>query len=181
MRKNLIKDFAAYIEKTNKRFDAANINKQRMMIIEDAIIRIKSKNLKADTGDILDVNGFGFKFESSLKNIINSADNGCRVCAKGALFCSLIGRVNQITVGEFADNVNPNSIDSIEMIELQKYFSLEQIDLIETAFEGCSYLEVIEPIENLKAESFHERYSDNELRMLAILDNMVENKGIFKP
>jgi hypothetical protein len=179
MRKNLVKDFVAYIEKTNKTFDAASINKQRMMIINDAIIRIKSKNLKADTGNILDISRVSR--DSSLKDIINTADNGCRVCAKGALFCSLIGRVNQITIDDFDTKVNPNSIESIEMIELQKYFSLEQIDLIETAFEGCSYLEVIKPIEMKKAELFHVTYSDKELRMLAILDNMVENKGIFNP
>jgi hypothetical protein len=69
MRKNLVKDFAAYVKKTNKTFDAASINKQRMMIINDAIIRIKSKNLKADTGNILDISRVSR--DSSLKDIIN--------------------------------------------------------------------------------------------------------------
>lgn len=171
-----IKNWNKHVEKTNAKFDAATPAQKRVMIARDVINRIESKYIIADSGSFgRNIEGYG-----QAKEFINTKT--CSVCAKGALFCSIVGRVNKFKLEEFDSNAETNGdIESKIHAPIREYFSDEQIALIETAFEGEQYLESIN-IDTWEAVDFYEelRYSDHD-RLIAICQNIIKNKGTFKP
>lgn len=172
-----LKSFIKSIEKTNKEFEAASKAEKRVMIAKDTIEKIKLNNLSAFKGQFIR-NEFGSRnpFES-FKDYTN--ENLCKVCAKGALFCSFVGRVNEVTLGEIRGG---NSIDNLEHKKLLSIFTKIQLDLIETAFEGVSYLNICKNEDLLiNAEAYLNKYPDNDKRLIVICENIIKNKGTFKP
>jgi hypothetical protein len=66
---------------------------------------------------------------------------------------------------------------------LLRYFTLNQIQLIEHTFEGgigAVYWDSDHSMVN-KSHAFYSRYPDSKDRLLAIMKNIVENNGTFKP
>lgn len=175
-----ITDFAAYVARTNKKFEAASPAEKRVIIAQDAIARLSADNLTAKFGKVVDYIPFALP-NDSLKDYVNSSHN-CKVCAKGALFCSLVGRVNKVTIGEINDT-DTNLLSDSTHHKLLEYFSAEQLDLVETAFEGKTYLNAADSEQIDAAEDFCDEYEWNETneRITAICKNIITNKGEFKP
>lgn len=172
-----IKDFAAYVARSNKKFISATKTEQRVMIARDVIARLEARNIVANRGAIIllpDKILSKHNNEDSFKEVLNDKDNPpCQVCAKGALFCSAVGRTNKSSVWEV-------NMDMYEPIF--EFFSKKQIDLIETAFEGMSYMALISERDEKIARDFCINHSgDIKERMIAIMKNIINNNGTFKP
>lgn len=165
------------IEKSNKKFNSATKAEKRVMIAQDTIERVKANNLIIKRGNFLESSGLFFANEdASFKDFTNS--NECTVCAKGALFCSFVGRVNAVTNLEAIRN--NNWINDKPHQKLLEIFSKQQLDLIETAFEGCSYLKQSTEKQHERAKSYYYKYNDTNKRLIAICENIIKNKGTFK-
>lgn len=117
----------------------------------------------------------------------------CTVCELGGLFYSSIMLENGLMSirdlhEEFCNR------EGIALKRLRKYFTKHQIALIEAAFERTNdpntsrnfnisfWMRTIkEDMIFLKAENFGKKYKSDKKRFRAILENIIDNKGTFKP
>lgn len=165
---------AVQIEKTNKIFKSLSKAEKRMFIAKDVIDSIKAKKLIATPGTYVVVN----KNYSTLINqdVLCASDTICNVCGIGALFVSKVK----------IDNNFNSEIEGDEEIRdvLSTYFSRPQLALIEAAFEGWEVDYLDDDSDKLKLEEkcikFHNKYKDDGDRMIAIMKNIISNKGLFK-
>jgi hypothetical protein len=161
---------------------------KRVVIAHDCIIRIHAEQIKAHPNqffanleDFKDFNG-----SDSIKESINNCEAvpTCEVCAKGGLFLSIVGRVNNFT---FEEIWGDNDLDSDEHTELLNYFSARQLAYIELAFEDDQHLDYDEDGEPIdftdeefsKAHIFYESLENPNDRLIVICENIINNNGEF--
>ena len=117
----------------------------------------------------------------------------CRVCALGAIFAATVLKHDALSCanlvvddprGDNGSFEGPNGWGTI-VAYLEKFFSNDQLILIEMAFEGsqghayrtCRY-ELDGDLEEM-ALGFFEEYKSPKNRMIAILQNIIRNRGVF--
>jgi len=168
------------IEESNKIFNKASKARKRVMIAQDCIDRIKAKQISAYSGSF--VRRGDIDWDTSIKDLMGNDMYTCQACAKGSLFMSYVGRVNECKF-EAAATIDNDDIDDTAHMKLREIFSKEQLDLIETAFEGGSYLRVNDDIQKREAALRHiyRKYDNEDERLLAICQNIIDNDGKFKP
>jgi hypothetical protein len=115
----------------------------------------------------------------------------CEVCARGALFLSKIALRNNFDFDLMTGTDHPTYALYAQMYFIQDVlddtFSREQQYLIETAFEGHSAFRELRddtPTQDdliHRALKFHNRYKKDKTRLRAIMQNVIDNKGEFKP
>lgn len=191
MKSQIIKELAAKIEKDNAAFKKANKGRRRVLVAQDVLKRIEAEQILASKGDVIRLHvATGVLAnrqknpEADLKTLLNTCKNvgSCEVCAKGALFLGVVGRVNNMTIGEVRSELSVNDNVHEKLLEV---FSLDQIALIECAFEGSMYissrLTKLTANEIEKAEGFRDVYYSEEETLIAICQNIIKNKGTFIP
>jgi hypothetical protein len=101
----------------------------------------------------------------------------CQVCMTGAMFLAQAVRDTDCKVKNLLWNQGREL--------LLKYFSQEQLDLIEVYFEGHVYSwnkTLYKGFdEDEKAHQFVQQHPNDSKRMKLILRNIVKNKGTFAP
>jgi hypothetical protein len=95
----------------------------------------------------------------------------CQVCAKGALFLAKAVRYNNVLAAQW-DNACDDSLPGGVMGE---HFSFNQLWVIEDYFEGRHFGN------NKNIIKWVKKYPNAKDRLIAILNNIIENKGTFKP
>ncbi len=170
------------IEEQNEIFSSSSKAEQRIMVAQDCLDRINLSQLKSDTGRMFSKNLFtGIDIGMSLKSLLNKEKKPltCTVCAKGGLFMAYVGRVNECPVYNVDDDTSLNSKPMKKLLEI---FSAKQLSLIETAFEGDTFGWNKSLSDNYirRAKRFFYNYSNKD-RLIAICENIIENKGTFKP
>lgn len=101
------------------------------------------------------------------KGDVDALQGSCEVCALGSMVLSRIRKFNSVV----GDQLTPDG----DVYEENAYgclgdiFTSNQLEAIEAVFEGYDYTEWRE-----------EHYNDNDL-LLAIMQNIVDNNGKFKP
>jgi hypothetical protein len=166
----------------------------RIAIAKDVIAQIKAKKYNPTQGTWVDQVG-GQDYDSWLYHNALSCEidvqnytkniKKCNVCALGSLFVSAVNKYNNV-YGTF-DTVSTDKVfdfkDMNNNSPLLRYFTLNQIQLIEHTFEGgigAVYWDSDHSMVN-KSHAFYSRYPDSKDRLLAIMKNIVENNGTFKP
>lgn len=166
-----LQQFIKKIEKTNKIFNESTKAQKRVMIAQDCIDRIKCNLLTASTGSFITYNGWEVD-----QKLVNTTT--CQVCAKGGLFASYIGRVNN-----FRDECLGNDERNEAHKKLREVFTLRQLAIIEYAFEGSQYIYSVSltpDMENKLEDFYDENYEDDDQRLIKICENIIKNKGTFK-
>lgn len=176
--------------KLNKPWNELTKAEKRVRIAKDALAQIRTKKVEVQSGTYCDIFSNKLKEGSQLNKILPTLEaDSCTVCAKGALFLAHVDRFNKLKIednGAFSAN-NSQIIDRLKGI-----FSIGQLDTIEAAFEmGVTqdaehilwdHSTAVEETELAKrAIAFGEEYSDDLDRLVAILENIIENKGTFIP
>jgi hypothetical protein len=118
----------------------------------------------------------------------------CRACALGAMFVCGVQRANDLTVREarlVGGGIGGwDTTNSSANVYLRRFFSREQLTLIETAYEGQKIGFVTVPHKDIKlAEEFYSEVNDlnsggegsDAFRLRMIMENIIANKGTFKP
>jgi hypothetical protein len=189
---------------TLEEFNALTPAKKRVAIAKDVITQLDAKRISANTGSYItseilqnlicneeeeqsDEEEIIYSLKS-LKELLPTAQ--CTVCAKGALFVADVCIRNEVS---FTNDESLNKINEDDFVsEKLNYFSRKQLDLIEVAYEGYSnnadntlivdgsYID-----EYHKAREFWENFrytwqASND-RMIAIMKNIIKNRGTFKP
>jgi hypothetical protein len=179
------------IKKWNEEFNSLDEMGKRVLIAKDVIKQIKAERYIPNSTycsiecneDLID--------ESLQKHLPNIE---CNVCAVGSLFVSHIKYNNKFTVYQ-ADEISTEILEDI----LEEYFDIKTLILIEQAFEGFGYYNsnkgfcfdnglkgdkllsnfniTVEEVD--KAVSFNNNYKDRNECLIAIMKNIIKNKGEF--
>lgn len=169
-------DFLKRIEETNELFKNSTDAVKRVMIAQDCIERILSGFLKPKCGRVIVLPDNG-SLQLPIVNRQSVNTELCQVCAKGGLFASYIGRVNNF---ESTDRIT-NESDNDAHKKLLEIFDLNQLAIIEFAFEGSQFIGSHINGETFdKVRSFYISYNDDNERLIAICENIIANEGTFK-
>lgn len=140
-----------------------------VVLAQDVLAQLKAGKLQAVVGEYLDpkiYNACDRQRGESLQTHLLPLRN-CQVCALGALFVAKVIRHNRFTCdGE------PDSHTLREA--MAGYFTRQQLFDIETAFECCKM-----GTGRFAAKVFGRRYADDTDRLMAIMRNIIRNKGTF--
>jgi hypothetical protein len=181
------KNLSDRIEAENELFNSMTKAEQRVVIAQDCLLRIASKQIRPTKQkffwnlDVLKDN----HNDDSIKTVINSEEApSCEVCAKGGLFLSVVGRVNQL---KFSDINNSNELCSTSHEKLLEFFTAKQLAYIEYCFEGRQHLEYDEEKNEINfsmgernnAYNFYSSFEYSEERLISICENIIKNKGEF--
>ncbi len=156
---------------TKEEFDKLSKTKKRIEIAKDVLKQLKARKLNVKKGDYCYINNEIFA-NKNLKNVLSKFRKSCEVCALGACFLSIISII---------DNFVLDDCYTIGRHKMSPYLKLaftdNQLDLIECSFEGWTdYFTEAEK----KATRFHAKDSP-EVRLKAIMKNIIQNNGTFKP
>jgi hypothetical protein len=204
-----------YIERTNAAFLAASPAEKRVTIAKDVLAALDAKRLTAAVGN------YGYfeptrKFrgeeytnawyadrkeflDGDAREAILNGDISCQACAIGSVFTCAVARMNEVTIEEMQSAEKEGMLDYVK-----EFFTAEQLDLIECAFEVVSVharalhrlgdegtaraaqavafgTEVTNAWLN-DARPGKSRFNNRaEVRMVAIMENIIANKGEFIP
>lgn len=187
---------AEAIAKRNAAFAKLDPAAKRVVVAKDVLAALNAKRITAKHNTygqfFLDYN---LPYETRIGAIASDAQQlllqgqiDCTVCAIGAIFTCAVERINKLTFDEM------RSMGKKRMAGyMAEFFSAEQLDLIECAFERTA--------EHVKSKRYVTRNplvdttADDELRracafdapyaaeprMRAIMTNIIANKGTFIP
>ena len=162
--------------------------KQRILILKDALKYIQIGKFKPNTGIVIDLGHKMFQevrqedqFQSVLKKFTRSKkQKPCDVCERGALLCALVLRDNKFPISSIS-GIGTASEPSENNKRLQEVFEMEQLAMMETAFEGAYNFFLLDFDLHAKCCRFGNKYETYKGKAKAILQNAIKNKGIFTP
>lgn len=152
----------------------------RVAVAKDVIGQIELGKLKARRGEGYLTSGGGYIW-SDVPCSLSGIQKICTMCARGALVLSAFNLYD----GDFGAIVNDRGITQEETrIQLEGIFSHRELSLIETAFEKI-FMDGVDTFHSsrrcLSAIKFGNAIPDDADRLLAIMQNIVDNGGTFKP
>lgn len=178
----------------NEKFWALSKPEQRVAIAKDVIKQLDAEFYKAMSGTYFESNievpASEVQFQKLLKKAKKEGEV-CVVCAIGSCFTSAVSLGDSFKVD--SDNESPYvdgiylSAEDMRSELLNKVFSKKQQNLIEQAFEGvdnnwaddADFVDCT--VSSATAIAFGEKYRDVTERLRAIMENIIKNKGTFKP
>lgn len=171
-----------------RKFDTLTPRGKAVRIAKDVLLQLKVKKLIATEGKYFTAyydwtkikEGVDLEDLKTLTNISNS----CQACAIGAAICSYANLNGPIRYSQAQHGTSIRTIFSSNNI-----FSLETLGLIEAAFERAPNFhniavnvvsETYSPAAH-RAVKFGKKYKNPESRLKAIMNNIIQNRGVFKP
>lgn len=172
-----------------KDFDEQDDWVKRVTIAQDVIAQIKAKRYSPKQGRYINKESLtqNDELSGSIKENFEKIDN-CKVCGIGACFLSIVKYKNNV-------NFEDVQVGFIQFVHNEKFrklllsiFSYSQLRTIEYAFE-CGINTTYRTVEDedidlflkAKATCFGQKYYYDDSRLLAIMENIVDNRGEFKP
>lgn len=180
------------IKAGNKRFERATAAQKRVIVAEDAIAQVRAGRFHPMTGVYFDPctgknrNKTSEEAFKSLYKVTLNPDKfegeQCVGCALGGLFLAKTINKPEKNVATFMDEAyEVGSYDYDTPADpLSSIFSADQLDLIEGVFEGFGGIRDDDNREIVNAWR-DGPYRDDTTRFVAIMRNIVKNKGVFKP
>ncbi len=172
------------IKKNNALMAKASKAEKRVIIAKDALDQIRkakftpmSRNWCVIDDSLISVDG-----TCSAQPTVLGDDFRCKGCALGSLFISSIRLRNNETINNLLNaSWGLDAMIRNDETELNKIFSKKQLTLIERTFEfgrgGFGRSESDK--ESVDIYNFYMEYPEDTDRLVAILNNIVKNKGTF--
>jgi hypothetical protein len=179
------------IRDRERRFKNMTESGKRVAIAKDVIRSVlEDKTIKPQAGVYFESNSLdgtlnNMRYEEIDESSIEFRDvflkklHECTACAVGSMFvCSML-RDDNLTITEFRESFDNKHV-------LRRFFSSGQIYLIESAFERdnmhwCNEDWELEQDNIYAAIKFGERYTNDKKRLIAIMQNIIDNNGTFIP
>jgi len=163
----------------NAAFDKLSKAEKRVAIAKDVLAQMSANKIRAERGLYVNKMIPSNKLGSEVcdLNPMNTR-GGCNACALGSMFLCAVDKHDKLKVGDLEEiNVyGPDGIHQrgVEIFRedtaeyLGKFFSQDQLNQIELAFESgrCPATESA---------------SDDNATLRLIMENIIANKGTFKP
>ena len=177
-------------------FEKLTPPQQRVAIAKDVLEQIRIKRFTPYSGKYISSINFKnglYKSEMGSKDIKSNFAKikNCSVCAMGACLMSATKFANKLNFEDVGVHRTDFKDEKVKDL-FSSIFSPEQLLLIEIAFEGndsgadrmgydifgADYptCEITQ-----KCDEFYLKYEDEKSRMVAIMKNLIKNKGEFKP
>ena len=148
-------------------YNSTEKKQERVLIAKDALAWIKAGALTPRKGVYVSTtNSIAMKDQG--KQLRDVVLGRCRVCAKGALFLAKVVRYNNVLATQICEAGNSGNA-----APLREHFSVSQLDLIESSFEGWG-----NTLGDLSVQ-FWEQYKDDKSCLIAVLKNIISNNGEF--
>ncbi len=185
--KKIVKSHNKKITKNNAAFEKLSPSEKRVQIARDVIAQLKSKRLDANYGTWLDgydkslFDNSDLEKDSDLKDILAKTET-CIGCAVGGLFMCAVKRADSpIRVSNLfeVDSYQLGMNDAFSY--LKKFFSEDQLELIECAFERNNGAVYRHDDLGKIAKQFVKDVDDPQTRMRLIMENIIDNDGTFEP
>lgn len=180
---NKIKQLSEKIKRRNRDFAKLTKPQQRVAIARDVIAALNTKKFIASPGVYVDSNKLDNLIEKNLdEQVCNLIDKvpSCDLCAKGALFIATVKRKDALQAkevyGEFGSLLSDEPTIS-EYLGRDSLFSDKQLTMIEDQFEQ----ETITDWKNTNFRVWRPELHKAVDRMRAIMQNIIDNKGTFRP
>lgn len=157
---------------------------RRVEICKDVIKWINAGACKPSgmSGYISGYIGRGYKQSEPIpQNLAEIIFKNCDYCARGAMLISRVSRFNKLSfenLGFCYDGLYAKREDTTE--GLHGAFTRKQLDQIEAAYERCGYTDDNGRFTE-KYRKFGEKFENATERLLAIMQNIVDHEGEFKP
>lgn len=176
---------------TPEEFEALPKNERKILVAQDVIAQLKSKQLIAFTGDYLDITKQKCSPDDSARDAIINEEIKCTVCARGALFISAVKFKNKLKVGDLFGEftyTQPNYSSGRNTKFLKTLFTENEQKQIETVFEGVEYVNNDKLSEKLlnyrhgliqKRKREKSKLSIDNYVLINICQNIIDNNGKF--
>lgn len=167
---------------------------QRVAVAYDVIASLRV--LKLRTGAFIETDD-KVTLKGDSKVVAQKLKRKCEVCALGACLLSVVSLNNEFDFLKANDkDKEPGfeeeglSANPLQLVErLSKIFSFKQLAYIENTFEeGKGWFKnatespyVLSSEERERCVEFSDNFNSDEHRLRAIMYNIIENKGTFKP
>lgn len=184
--KKLVKAANRKISRANLAFQKMKPSEKRIQIARDVLAQLVSKRLMPKYGVWLAGAKNKFLFsknvegDSEVKDIFAKVKQ-CEGCALGGMFMCAVERADKLKMNQLQDygdsyGINIGTGDTFSY--MKKFFSKAQLEMIECAFEaGNGSVRY----GNYDAVEFVRDIDEPGERMRLIMENIVVNKGTFKP
>ena len=188
------------IRARNRAFLALTPAKRRVAIAKDVIQQLNAEKIIAQRGVYFDESGIEKVMEQTYwagKGATGVAGHGetqvcdlletskCTVCGIGAAFVSAVRLGDDLKIKDLA--ADETWVRDYQMRDyLKRYFDPPQVALIECAFERGPYYrtnmnQAPSKSDTRAAVAFGRKYDGDADRMRAIFQNIVSNRGTFRP
>ena len=114
---------------------------------------------------------------ADLQTALQQSPEPCHVCAKGAFFAIRALNYDNARISQSACSNKFSETAGSLFVKLGDFFSREQLDLMENAFEGCR-MNGNGGIYSWAARMYHGEPS-YIVRMQKICENLIDNRGTF--
>lgn len=164
---------------------------KRIAVAKDVLKQIKARKYAVTAGTYCNINITCKDVGKDLQRVIKKQTEPCEVCAIGSLFLSKINLFNNYVLDEetiskswIGNDIDLN-FDSLQE-NLEDLWTSREFKIMEMTFEGkdidCMFDDSEGKDEKLidATFAFYEKYSDPEDRLIAIMQNIIKNKGKFK-
>jgi hypothetical protein len=180
------------IKRSNARFKRATRAQKRVLIAKDSLLQIEKGRFFPSRGTYLNLFSLMAQEASFQKSFLANSEISCAGCALGALFISTTILANRATVaqtcseGGLIGHMLKDS--SVFSNHFDKYFSRKQLALIEYTFElglgsfnGFNLEQMGHDSKTIGRADYFKIERNEEERLVAILKNIIKNRGTFKP
>lgn len=167
----------------NEAFAKLTAKEQRVAIAKDVLVHIATRKIVAKQGTYFEIKHRSFSADMQACEVVAAAPS-CTVCALGAVFVAAIDNANEATM----DDMDPDDFGNrIEIGHaplkryLSRFFSVDQLHLIEAAFESSDIHDFFEYDAVQPATNMFNDFVSSEERMQIIMRNIIDNDGTFIP
>jgi hypothetical protein len=163
------------IEKGNARFNKMTKMQKRVAIAEDVIASVRAFKFRAEPGTYFAMQN-NDAITSDPQAIMQHEETVCNVCAIGAIFASKVKIGNKCTL-----NIDQKLGDRSIIPNIKSIFSEKELRIIEAAFERNAQDSIVPDDIEEKARKWHDKNHpmDDDKRLIAIMKNIIKNKGTF--
>lgn len=163
--------------KVNMKFAKLTPAAKRVAIMEDVLALLKAPNgIQVKQGIYCQISSDESIVD--LQDVVINDPSSCTVCGIGAIFLAHAQRFNSIKlIDESYGGIGADDTDIIKA--LAGYFSKDQLRLIETAFEGSVVCGLDSGKYDPMGVEWIDKYDDDRVRLKAIAQNVIRNKGTF--
>lgn len=168
----------------------------RLEVARDVVFGLRRKRFSVERGSYVKLIKHPtleqLQRDVELQEVFRQKGQEICACALGALFVCAVSRFERLKVRKvgyevirpyYSEGQQISGGIEYEMIVkyLRKWFSMEQVELIEYAFEWGTSGHPNSDIKAKRAVAFGKLYPAPSLRLEAIMQNVLDNKGTFKP
>lgn len=173
----------ARIKASNVEFEKLGPFQKRVAIARDVLAWLRTGNFKPTKGTYVETDA------CDLKDVVNGEES-CNVCALGAMFAAVSIRTgNTCSVDDWVGG--GATFVGFDRAQLEPYFTVDELNNIENAFEGYSRYghDLVNPPDcfederhfNQAAVDFNKGVRSPRERMERIMRNIIRHGGRFIP